>query len=69
MAETQCPHPVTRRFSWFAYDDTLCVACCDCGAVLAGTIEIDSLDQACALNRAREAIADLRRALEVSHAV
>jgi hypothetical protein len=37
--------------------------------VLAGAIEIDSLDQACALNRAREAIVDLQRALEASHAV
>ena len=37
-----CPHPITRRFAWMARDDTaaggqaLCVACCDCGAVLQG---------------------------------
>src|SRR3990167_11435719 len=31
-----CKHPATRLYSWFAYDDTLCIACCDCGEVLKG---------------------------------
>jgi hypothetical protein len=31
-----CKHPAPRIYSWFAYDGTLCAACCDCGAVLAG---------------------------------
>ena len=37
-----CPHPPARQRAWFARDDTapagqvLCIACCDCGAVLAG---------------------------------
>ncbi len=35
-ASTPCPHPVRRLYAWLAYDDTLCVACCDCGAVLRG---------------------------------
>jgi hypothetical protein len=35
-AETACQHPARRLYSWRALDGTLCVACCDCGAVLAG---------------------------------
>lgn len=41
-----CQHPPTRRFAWFARDDTapggqvLCVACCDCGAILQGAGEL-----------------------------
>lgn len=36
-----CTHPAARRYAWFAYGesglvDTLCVCCCDCGAVLQG---------------------------------
>lgn len=31
-----CKHPPARLYSWFAADRTRCVACCDCGAVLAG---------------------------------
>jgi len=37
-----CQHPAARNFAWFARDDTaaggqvLCIACCDCGAVLQG---------------------------------
>lgn len=44
--DTPCQHPLTRRFAWFARDDTapggqvLCVACCDCGAVLQGAGEL-----------------------------
>ncbi len=40
-----CDHPPNRLWAWFARDDTeptgdvLCVACCDCGAVLAGGAE------------------------------
>ena len=39
---TTCHHPPARRFAWFARDDAapggqvLCVACCDCGAVVQG---------------------------------
>ena len=36
---TTCPHPPTRLYTWFAYDGTLCIACCDCGEVLAGAAE------------------------------
>ncbi len=68
MADTQCSHPVTRRFTWHAADGAPCVACCDCGAVLAGS-QPDNLDQACALSRVRDAIRNLARAMEVSHAV
>lgn len=38
FAKLDCPHPPSRYFSWFA-KDTLCVACCDCGTVLAGGAE------------------------------
>lgn len=44
-----CQHPPARRYAWFARDDTapggtvLCVACCDCGAVLAGAGELVSV--------------------------
>ena len=34
-----CAHPPTRLFTWFAHDGTLCIACCDCGAVLAGVAQ------------------------------
>jgi hypothetical protein len=34
-----CKHPAPRIYSWFAYDGTLCAACCDCGKVLAGGAE------------------------------
>lgn len=34
-----CPHPPARLCAWRAYDGTLCVACCDCGAVLAGAAD------------------------------
>ena len=44
-----CRHPARRLYSWFAHDPrvkkskwgpgiVLCVACCDCGKVLAGGI-------------------------------
>lgn len=36
---TPCAHPPTRLFSWHAHDNTLCIACCDCGDVLAGAAE------------------------------
>lgn len=32
----KCKHAPHRLHSWFATDKTLCVACCDCGSVLAG---------------------------------
>lgn len=40
--EEPCPHPPKRLFAWFVDNpkikggQTLCVACCDCGAVLLG---------------------------------
>ena len=43
-AGATCQHPATRRFAWFARDDTapggqvLCVCCSDCGAVLQGGV-------------------------------
>lgn len=33
-----CPHPPARLYSWTAYDGTICVGCCDCGAILAGAL-------------------------------
>jgi len=38
-APSMCTHPPARLFSWFAHDGTLCIACCDCGDVLAGAAE------------------------------
>lgn len=38
-----CPHPPTRLFTWWAYDGTLCAACCDCGAVLAGAADAEEV--------------------------
>lgn len=34
--EGECPHPGPNQWAWFAYDGTLCVCCCACGAVLQG---------------------------------
>lgn len=31
-----CSHPPHRLYSWVAFDGTLCVCCCECGAVLKG---------------------------------
>lgn len=31
-----CEHPPERLHGWHAADGVLCVACCDCGKVLAG---------------------------------
>ena len=47
-----CVHPPRRRFAWFARDDSadeglvLCVACCDCGAVLTGGVTLSELLEA-----------------------
>lgn len=44
---TPCKHPAGRLWAWYARDDTapggqvLCVACCDCGAVLAGGVTLE----------------------------
>lgn len=35
----ECTHPATRLYAWHAYDGTLCVCCCDCGAVLSGAAD------------------------------
>lgn len=35
-----CSHPPTRLYAWHAYDGTACVCCCDCGAVLAGGVDV-----------------------------
>lgn len=34
-----CKHPPSRLYSWTAFDGVLCVACCECGAVLRGACE------------------------------
>ena len=34
----QCPHPVTRIYSWIAADKTLVVCCLECKTVLRGGI-------------------------------
>lgn len=39
LALAHCAHVPMRLRSWFAVDGTLCVACCDCGAVLAGALD------------------------------
>lgn len=41
MKAKTCLHPISRQYTWFAYGDTglldtLCICCCDCGAVLQG---------------------------------
>ena len=38
-APSVCAHPPARLFTWFAHDGTLCIACCDCGDVLAGAAQ------------------------------
>ena len=44
-----CSHPPARQYAWLARDDTapaghvLCVACCDCGAVLQGGAILDEV--------------------------
>jgi len=35
----ECKHPPERLFSWFAWDGTLCIGCCDCGEILKGSTE------------------------------
>ena len=40
--QTPCTHPPARLFAWFAYDGTLCTACCDCGDVLTGAARLPS---------------------------
>jgi len=40
-APSGCTHPPQRIYAWWAYDGTLCAACCDCGAVLAGAADAD----------------------------
>lgn len=32
---TPCTHPPTRLYCWHV-GDVVCIACCDCGAVLKG---------------------------------
>lgn len=33
-----CKHPPHRLYAWYAFDSTLCVACCDCGKPLKGVL-------------------------------
>jgi hypothetical protein len=52
-AAGHCPHPPTRLYAWTARDDTspggklavggevFCIACMDCGAVLAGAATLN----------------------------
>jgi hypothetical protein len=35
--EGECPHPGPSQWAWYAYDGTICVACCACGAVQQGS--------------------------------
>lgn len=44
-ATGECPHPPARIFTWWAYDGTLCAACCDCGAVLAGAADAEDVQR------------------------
>lgn len=45
-----CQHPATRLYTWVARDDSapdgrvLCVACCQCGAILHGGIDSPNRD-------------------------
>lgn len=34
----ECKHDPKKLYTWNAYDGTLCIACCECGAVLKGAI-------------------------------
>ena len=42
MTKPVCVHPPERLYTWFARDDrlpsgmTVCVGCCQCGAILKG---------------------------------
>lgn len=36
-----CPHPPARLYAWYAYDGTLCICCCLCGAVLKGGLALE----------------------------
>jgi hypothetical protein len=51
MTETPCPHPPQRLYAWHAFNyrtgknDILCVACCDCGAVLEGNAAAERDDE------------------------
>lgn len=38
IAAARCNHKSNRLYAWFANDGTHCVACCNCGAVLAGAV-------------------------------
>ena len=38
--EPKCKHPPRRLYTWDAADGTLCVACCECGKVLKGGVEV-----------------------------
>ena len=35
----ECKHPPERLYSWYAYDETLVVCCCECGKVLKGGVD------------------------------
>lgn len=54
----ECKHPLYRRFAWVARDDSIiskrkklgvgqgrimCIACCDCGEVLQGGVDLDEI--------------------------
>ena len=46
--DAECKHPYNRIYFWYAYNygtgkvDIPCAACCDCGKVLIGEIELES---------------------------
>lgn len=61
IAQDECTHPAHRVYTWFAFDDTLCAACCDCGKVLAGAAP--EPDEPSETERARAEVARLELAL------
>lgn len=42
VEQETCSHPPTRLFAWYANDGTLCVCCCECGAVLKGGAQLEN---------------------------
>ena len=38
----ECKHLPERNYAWIAADGVVCIACCDCGAVLKGAfVEVE----------------------------
>ena len=43
--EEECKHPPKRLYAWYAYDNTLCIGCCECGKALKGGLPDGSEDK------------------------